>query len=369
MTSYSFLDVGFTYESLRAEMDAAYARVMQSGLFIGGPHLDAFEREFADYCGASHCVGVGNGLEALILPLKARGIGPGDEVIVPANTFIATWLAAAQTGATLVPVDADPHTMNIDIDAALGAITSRTRAVMPVHLYGQPVPMARLTEAARARGILVLEDAAQAHGGTFAGRRAGSLGDAAGFSFYPGKNLGAFGDGGAVVTDDAELAAAVRMLSNYGSHIKYHHEEIGTNSRLDPLQAAFLSVKLRHLEAWTRQRRAIAGVYLSRLSGIDGLTMPGIAPDTDPVWHLFVVRHERRDDLQKALVARGVPAALHYPVPNHHSGAFRAGYGHLSFPVTEAICRTCLSLPIGPHLTLAEAEEIAGIVADCVSDL
>lgn len=369
MTPYHFLDVGFTYESLQADMDAAYRQVMKSGFYIGGPPLEAFEQEFAGYCGAGHCVGVANGLEALALPLRACRIGPGDEVIVPANTFIATWLAAAQTGATLVPVDADPATMNIDIEAALAAITCRTRAIMPVHLYGQPVAMARLAEAARSQGIFMLEDAAQAHGSSDAGRRAGGLGDAAGFSFYPGKNLGAFGDGGAVVTDNADLATAVRILANYGARTKYHHEEVGTNSRLDALQAAFLSVKLRHLDAWTQRRRQIAQVYLSQLDGIDGLTLPGVAAGVEPVWHLFVLRHDRRDDLQAALAARGVPTALHYPVPNHHSGAFRAAFGHLSFPVTEAICRTCLSLPIGPHLTVAEAEEIAGIVGDCVRGL
>lgn len=369
MARYQFLDVGFTYESLQVSMDAAYKRVIQSGIYIGGDVLDSFEQQFAAYCGANHCVGAGNGLESLVLPLRARGIGPGDEVIVPANTFIATWLAAAQTGATLVPVDADPATMNIDVEATLAAITSRTRAIIPVHLYGQPVPMSRLVDAARARNIFVLEDAAQAHGGRDAGRRVGALGDAAGFSFYPGKNLGAFGDGGAMVTDDPDLAIAVRTLANYGSRTKYYHEEMGTNSRLDPLQAAFLSVKLEHLDDWTQRRRDIARIYLAQLDGIAGLTLPATAVGVEPVWHLFVLRHERRDDLQKALAARGVPTALHYPVPNHHSGAFRADFGHLSFPVTEAICRTCLSLPIGPHLTLAEAEEIAGIVGDCARNL
>jgi len=366
---YQFLDVAFTYRTLKDEIDAAYAAVMESGMYIGGSPLAAFEEDFARSCDATHCVGTGNGLEALVLPLKARGIGPGDEVIVPANTFIATWLAAAQTGATLVPVDADPDTMNIDLDGVEAAVTERTRAIMPVHLYGQPVPAARLMALAEAQDIFVLEDAAQAHGARDGNSPAGSLGHAAGFSFYPGKNLGAFGDGGALVTRDADLADRVRMLANYGSREKYVHDEIGTNSRLDPLQAAFLSVKLRKLEEWTDRRRAIAAIYLDTLADAPGVRLPGIAAGTDPVWHLFVIRHDRRDAFQAALAERGVPTALHYPFANHHSGAFRAEFGDRSWPVTEEICRTCLSLPIGPHLTEDEAHDIAGIIRDCARTL
>jgi dTDP-4-amino-4,6-dideoxygalactose transaminase len=369
MTGFSFLDVGFTYRTLQAEMDAAYRSVMDSGYFIGGRALDGFETDYAAWCGARHCIGVGNGLEALVLPLRARGIGPGDEVIVPGHTFIATWLAVAQTGARIVPVDADPATMNIDPAAVERAITPRTRAIIPVHLYGAPVPMGRLRALADDRGIFLLEDAAQAHGATDGGRKAGALGHAAGFSFYPGKNLGAFGDGGAVVTDDDALADAVRMLGNYGSRVKYDHESQGGNSRLDPLQAAFLSVKLKHLDAWNDRRRDIAAVYGAALEGLPGLRLPAVAPGTRPVWHLYVVRHPRRDALRAALDRAGVPAALHYPVPNHHSGAFRAEFGHLALPVTEEICATCLSLPIGPHLTVTDAQEIAGRVARAVSGL
>lgn len=366
MTGFSFLDVGFTYRSLQADLDAAYRAVMDTGYFIGGAALDAFEAEFAAWCGARHCIGLGNGLEALVLPLRARGIGPGDEVIVPAHTFIATWLAVAQTGARLVPVDADPATMNIDLDAVARAITPRTRAIMPVHLYGAPVPMAGLRALAEGAGIFVLEDAAQAHGAEDGTRRAGALGHAAGFSFYPGKNLGAFGDGGALVTDDDALADAVRMLGNYGARVKYAHDTQGGNSRLDPLQAAFLSVKLRHLDAWNDRRRAIAAVYDAALQGLPDLRLPVTAPGTRPVWHLYVVRHPRRCALRAALEQAGVPTALHYPVANHHSGAFRAELGHLSLPVAEAICATCLSLPMGPHLTVADAQEIAGRVAQTV---
>lgn len=362
MREYSFLDVGFTYRSLKADLDAAYARVMDSGMYIGGAALDGFEAEFAAWCGAKYCVGLGNGLEALVLPLRARGIGPGDEVIVPAHTFIATWLAVAQTGATPVPVDADPVTMNIDLGKIEAAITDHTRAIMPVHLYGAPVQGEALRALCDARGLMLLEDAAQAHGAQDGNRRAGAIGHAAGFSFYPGKNLGAFGDGGALVTDDAELADKVRMLSNYGSRVKYQHDLAGGNSRLDPLQAAFLSVKLKHLEAWNARRQDIAAVYLNRLATTPDLRLPVVAPGTQSVWHLFVVRHPDREALRLALIKAGVPVALHYPIANHKSGAFAAEFGHLSFPVAEAICDTCLSLPIGPHLSVQDAEDIAGIV-------
>lgn len=369
MKTHSFLDVSHTYTTLRAEMDAAYHRVMDSGWYIGGPEVEAFEAEFARYCGAQYCIGVGNGLDALVLPLKARGIGAGDEVIVPANTFIATWLAVAMAGATPVPVDADPATMNIDIALVEAAITPRTRAIMPVHLYGAPVAFAGLRALADKHGLMLIEDAAQAHGGRDGDRTVGNLGHAAGFSFYPGKNLGAFGDAGAVVTNDAALADAVRMLGNYGAKLKYHHDSAGGNSRLDPLQAAFLSVKMKHLDVWTQQRRAIAAIYSARLAGSNDLRLPQIAAGTEPVWHLYVVRHPARDALQKALAARGVPAALHYPIANHQSGAFAAQFAGQSFPVTEEICATCLSLPIGPHLSLSDAEEIAGIVRDVAAGL
>lgn len=367
--TYSFLDVAFTYRSLKAEMDAAYARVMDSGWYIGGAELEAFEAEFAAYCGASHCIGVDNGLNALVLPLKARGIGAGDEVIVPANTFIATWLAVAMAGATPVPVDADPVTMNLDLDLVEAAITPRTRAIMPVHLYGATLSFARLRDVATRHGLMLIEDAAQAQGAADEGIRTGALGDAAGFSFYPGKNLGAFGDAGAVVTNNPELADRIRMLGNYGSKVKYDHQVAGGNSRLDPLQAAFLRVKLQHLDAWNLRRREIAAVYNARLADSKDLLLPGVAAGTEPVWHLYVVRHPMRDQLQKALAARGVPTALHYPIANHHSGAFKAEFASASFPVTEAICATCLSLPIGPHLSVQDAEEIAGIVRDTAAGL
>lgn len=347
-----FLDLKAPYAELREETDAAYSRVMESGWFIAGEELTAFESEFAALCGARHCVGVGNGLDALHLILRAYGIGAGDEVIVPANTFIATWLAVTYAGAVPVPVEPDARTYNLDPERVEEAITPRTKAVMPVHLYGQPADMDAINEVARARGLRVIEDAAQAHGALYKGRPAGSLADAAGFSFYPGKNLGAAGDAGAVVTDDAGLAEELRRLRNYGSGVKYYHEERGFNSRLDELQAALLRVKLTRLEEWNGRRRRVAEKYLRELEGAPDLTLP-FAPDwADPVWHLFVVRHPRRDALREHLAAAGVGTLIHYPLPPHLQGAYAdMGLGVGSFPVSERMAGGVLSLPIGPHLS------------------
>lgn len=366
---YPFLDVGFTYQSLADEIDAACHRVLNSGMYIGGEAVTAFEEAFAAYCGAKHCVGVGNGLDALVLILRAYGVGPNDEVIVPANTFIATWIAVAQVGAKPVPVDADLVTMNIDLAAVPAAITERTKAIMPVHLYGAPVQQASLHKLAEEHDLVIIEDAAQAHGAQVDGVRAGKLGHAAGFSFYPGKNLGAFGDGGAVVTDDGDLARRIRMLGSYGSREKYNHESVGYNSRLDPLQAAMLSVKLSVLDAWNARRQKIAAIYHEVLAGAPDLTLPAVAEGTQSVWHLYVLRHPNRERLREALASRGVAAAMHYPIANHHSGAFSASFRHMRFPVTEEICRTCLSLPIGPHLSEDDARNIANIVKETVNDL
>ncbi|MFI0396772.1 DegT/DnrJ/EryC1/StrS family aminotransferase [Paracoccus jiaweipingae] len=346
-----FLDVKYTYEQLRSQMDAAYARVMDSGWYIGGAEVAAFEADFAHYCGVEHCVGVGNGLDALVLILRAMGIGQGDEVIVPANTFIATWLAVAAVGAKVVPVDADPVTMQIDISLTEAAITPRTKAIMPVHLYGIPAVCTGLRDIARKHGLRLIEDAAQAHGATVGDTMAGGLGDAAGFSFYPGKNLGAFGDGGGVTCNDAALADKIRMLANYGSSVKYVHDERGVNSRLDPLQAAFLRAKLPLLQDWTERRRQIAATYQDGLAGLDAITLPGVTQAANPSWHLYVIRHRDRDGLHQALRDRGVQTAMHYPIANHQSAAFRDEFQGQTFPVTEQICATCLSLPIGPHLS------------------
>jgi dTDP-4-amino-4,6-dideoxygalactose transaminase len=352
-------DTSTIRDELRPEIDAAIARVVDSGTFILGPEVGAFEEEFAAYCGTRHAIGVGNGLDALRLLLLGYGVEPGDEVIVPSNTFIATWLGVSQAGAVPVPVEPDPETHNITAEAVEAALTPSTRAIMPVHLYGQPADMDALTALGRDRGIPVIEDAAQAQGARYKGRRAGSLGDAAGFSFYPGKNLGALGDAGAVTTDDDELAERVRMLRNYGSKVKYHHDVPGTNSRLDSLQAAFLRVKLRHLDEWNDRRRAVAARYLDAL---DGVVLPAVPEWAEPVWHLFVVRHPQRDALQARLAEAGVDTIIHYPIPPHLSGAYAADFERRRLPVAEQLADEVLSLPMGPHLPLEDVDAVADVV-------
>jgi dTDP-3-amino-3,4,6-trideoxy-alpha-D-glucose transaminase len=364
-----FLDVPAAYAELRDELDAAAGRVMASGQFILGPEVTAFEEEFAAYCDTRHAVGVGSGLDALRLVLLAYDIGQGDEVIVPSNTFIATWLAVSQVGATPVPVEPDPETHNVTAQGVEAAITPSTKAIMPVHLYGQPADMDGLTALGRERGIPVVEDAAQAQGARYRGRRAGGLGDAAAFSFYPGKNLGAMGDAGAVTTDDEALADRVRTLRNYGSKVKYQHEVAGLNSRLDSLQAAFLRIKLRRLDEWNERRRAVAARYLERLAGADGLVLPAVAEWAEPVWHLFVVRHRRRDALQARLAEAGVDTIIHYPIPPHLTGAYGAGFAGRSLPVAERLADEVLSLPMGPHLSLDDCEQVALAVRESVAAL
>jgi dTDP-4-amino-4,6-dideoxygalactose transaminase len=364
-----FLDVPATYAELQEELDAAAQRVMASGQYILGPEVTAFEEEFAAYCEARHAIGVGSGLDALRLVLLGYGIGPGDEVVVPSNTFIATWLAVSQAGATPVPVEPDPETHNLTAGAVEAALTPSTRAIMPVHLYGQPAAMEALTALGRRRGIPVIEDAAQAQGARYRGRRAGSLADAAGFSFYPGKNLGALGDAGAVTTDDDALAERVRTLRNYGSKVKYHHEVPGLNSRLDSLQAAFLRVKLRRLDEWNERRRSVADRYLQALAGVDDIVLPAVTEATEPVWHLFVVRHPRRDDLQAALADAGVDTIIHYPIPPHLSGAYRDSFRDARLPIAERLADEVLSLPMGPHLSLDDAKRVTRAVRDAVDAL
>jgi dTDP-4-amino-4,6-dideoxygalactose transaminase len=351
-----FLDVGRTYLELREEFDAAYRRVMASGWYILGEEVEAFEQEWAAYCGTKHCVGLGNGLEALHLALRAMGVGPGDEVIVPSNTYIATWLAVSYAGATPIPVEPDERTCNIDPARIEAAITPRTKVILPVHLYGQPADMDPINGIASRHGLKVLEDAAQAHGARYKGRRTGGLGDAAGWSFYPGKNLGAFGDAGAVMTNDDDLADKLRVLRNYGSRVKYENEVKGFNSRLDPLQAAFLRVKLRYLDEWNDRRRQLADIYLGSLAGFDGLALPSVPEGVEPCWHLFVVRHPRRELLQQHLTEEGVGTLIHYPVPPHRSGAYAADAGRLGeLPTADMLASTVLSLPMGPHMTLDQA--------------
>ena len=354
----AFLDLRAAQREIGDELAQACQRVLASGHYILGPETEAFEAEFAAYCGARHCIGVGNGLDALHLLLRARGIGAGDEVIVPANTFIASWLGISQAGATPVPVEPREGTANIDPERIEAAITPRTRAIMPVHLYGQCAEMPAINAIAKQRGLFVLEDAAQAHGSAIGGKRAGAIGDAAAFSFYPGKNLGAIGDGGAVTTDDDALATTVRMLGNYGSRKKYVHELAGTNTRLDELQAAMLRVKLRHLDEWNARRRKLAAFYLDALADT-GLGLPEIAHGAEPVWHLFVVRSPRRDELQAFLREQGVETLIHYPTPPWRQGAYAGqGFEDAAWPIAERLHRQVLSLPIGPHLPPSDAERV-----------
>lgn len=356
-----FLDVRATYLEIKDELDAACQRVMNSGWYILGEEVNAFEEEFAEYCGTKHCVGVANGLEALQLILRSYGIGAGDEVIVPANTYIATWLAVSNAGATVVPVEPDPSTYNLDPRRVEAAITRKTKAILPVHLYGQPADMDPINDIARLHGLKVIEDAAQAHGARYRDRRVGSLGDAAGWSFYPTKNLGAYGDAGAVTTDDDELADRVRLLRNYGSKSKNYNEEKGINSRLDELQAALLRVRLKHLDEWNGRRAQIAAKYLEELRETE-LMLPGVCEGADPVWHLFVVRSHRRDELQRYLKSQGVNTLVHYPVPPHLQLAYKDAGLPVAYPITEAIHREALSLPIGPHLSDQETARVVQAV-------
>jgi dTDP-4-amino-4,6-dideoxygalactose transaminase len=361
--SIPFLDLKSVNLRQAEELQAAFRRVLDSGWYILGGETAAFEASFAAYSGAAHGIGVANGLDAIFLALKGYGIGPGDEVIVPSNTFIATWLAVSHCGATPVPVEPVEATYNLDPSLIEAAITPRTRAIIAVHLYGQPADMEGINAVARKHGLKVIEDAAQAHGARCHGGVTGQLGDAAAFSFYPGKNLGALGDGGAVTTNDATLAETIRTYRNYGSKVKYYNEVEGYNSRLDELQAALLSVKLKTLDADNAHRRAIAAVYQRELAGIPGLVLPVVPAWAEPVWHLYVVRHARRDQLAKALAAQGMGTIVHYPVPPHLQPAYaHMGYQEGDFPIAEAIHREVLSLPMGPTLTQAEAVQVAAAV-------
>jgi dTDP-4-amino-4,6-dideoxygalactose transaminase len=362
-----FLDFVGPYDELKAELDEAYFRFMRSAWYILGKEVEAFEQEFASYCGVKHCIGVGNGLEALHLILRAYGIGAGDEVIVPSNTYIASWLAVSYAEAIPVPVEPDPRTCNLDPARIEAAITPKTKAIMPVHLYGQPADMDPILAVARRHGLKVIEDNAQAHGARYKGRRTGSLADAAGNSFYPGKNLGALGDAGAVTTDDAQLADRIRTLRNYGSKKKYYNECKGYNSRLDELQAAFLRVKLSKLDEWNDRRRVVANRYQASLPGDDGLILPYAPEWAEPVWHLYVVRHQERDAFQQQLTSRGIGTLIHYPVPPHLSGAYADGkWTKGAFPIAEELARTVLSLPIGPHLPKSQAEIVISETSDAL---
>lgn len=349
--SIPFLDLKAAYLELKEQIDVAVARVLDSGWYILGPEVEAFESEFADYCQAKEAIGVADGLSALHLALEAMEIGPGDEVIVPSNTFIATWLAVSQCGATPVPVEPNPLTFNMEAPQIQAALTNKTKAIIPVHLYGQSVDLDPILALAHQHGLWVLEDAAQAHGAKYKGRNIGGHGDAVAWSFYPGKNLGAMGDGGAVTTNDGLLAARIRELRNYGSSEKYVHRVQGYNCRLDPLQAAVLRVKLGHLDRWNARRQSIAQLYLSQIQN-PALALPSVLAGVDPVWHLFVVQSAKRAAVQHHLQTQGISTLIHYPTPPHLQEAYRLA---VSLPVAERLASQVISLPIGPHLSTADA--------------
>lgn len=353
-----FLDVRSTYLDLKEEMDFALARVLESGAYILGPEVEAFENDFAAYLGVGHCVGVGSGMDALHLAFCTLGVGPGDEVLVPGNTYIATWLAVSYSGATPVPVEPDLSTYTIDPGRIEAAITPRTRGIVPVHLYGQPADMDAILDIARRHGLWVVEDAAQAQGARYKGNRIGGMGDIVCWSFYPGKNLGAFGDAGAITTNREDIADRVRVLRNYGSRIKYVNETKGFNSRLDSLQAAVLRIKLRRLDDWNARRRALASLYEEALQGTS-VVLPYTPDWAEPVHHVYVVRSSQRDQLQEHLRARGISTLIHYPIPPHRQDAYRElGLDEGSMPITELIHREVLSLPMGPHLGREQAEAV-----------
>lgn len=357
-----FLDLRAAYLELRQEIDAAIARVLESGHYILGPEVEAFEEEWADFCDARHAIGVANGLDALHLGLRAMGVGPGDEVIVPSNTYIATWLAVSQCGATPIPVEPIAETYNIDPTKIEEAITPRTKVILPVHLYGQPADLDPIINIAQSYKLRVLEDAAQAHGARYKGRRIGAHGDAVAWSFYPGKNLGALGDAGAVTTNESEIADRIIALRNYGSRVKYVNEVQGFNSRLDPIQAAVLRVKMKRLEEWNKRRNDIAKYYRSNIN-TNCLSMPLIKEWANPSWHLFVVSVLQRDIIAKRLKDAGIATLIHYPIPPHLQNAYaEKGYGIGDFPIAESLARSILSLPIGPHISDKDIQYICRVI-------
>lgn len=353
-----FADLAGAYNEISAEIDAAVARVTASGWYIGGPEVAAFEEKWADYCGADYCVGTANGLDALHLSLRAMGVGPGDEVIVASNSYIATILAVSLSGARPVLVEPDPFTCNIDPLRIEVALTERTKVLLPTHLYGQPADLDPLLAIARRHRLKLLEDAAQAHGALYSGKRLGAHGDAVAWSFYPTKNLGAMGDAGAVTTNDPDFARRIRLMGNYGSAQRYVAEIKGVNSRLDPLQAAILNVKLNHLDEWNDRRRAIAASYSQVLAGA-ALTLPSVPDWADPVWHLYVIQSPARDRIAARLADAGIQTLIHYPIPPHLQQAYadlRLPKG--SFPIAERLADSVLSLPIGPHLSAEQVKEV-----------
>jgi len=362
VSNVPFLDLQAAYLELKNEIDEAISRTLHSGWFLLGKETKSFEEGFASYSNAKHCVGVANGLDALVLALRALNVGPGDEVIVPSNTYIATWLAVSGVGAKPVPVEPCALTYNINPQLIEAAITSKTKAILPVHLYGQPAEMDPINAIAKKYSLKVLEDAAQAHGAKYKGRSVGSLGDVTGWSFYPGKNLGALSDAGAITTMDDEIADRVRVFRNYGSRVKYVNEVKGVNSRIDEIQSSVLEVKLKYLDLWNRRRSQIAEKYSQAFKGLPIIT-PHVPDWAEPVWHLYVIRTPQRDQLRDELSKKGIGALIHYPIPPHRQEAYRdLGYSQGTFPLAEQLASEILSLPIGPHLRDEDQDQVIDVV-------
>jgi dTDP-4-amino-4,6-dideoxygalactose transaminase len=362
--SIPFLDLGAAYKELQHDINEAIISSLQTGQYILGQEVEDFENDFAAYCETKYAIGVGNGLDALHLALIAMGVGQGDEVIVPSNTYIATWLAVSQCGARPVPVEPIEATFNIDPNLIEAAITERTKVIIPVHLYGQPADIDSILSVAHKYGVQVLEDAAQAHGAYYKGKRIGGHSNAVAWSFYPGKNFGAMGDGGAVTTNNPELANRVKILRNYGSRVKYVNEVQGFNSRLDPIHAAVLRVKLKYLDEWNARRTKIALYYRDNLNKSD-LILPAVPEWCVPVWHLYVIRTLSRQALQSYLIDQGINTLVHYPIPPHLQKAYSAlGYKFGNFPIAEVFANEVLSLPIGPHLSCKDQEKVIAALLD-----
>ncbi len=365
-----FLDLKEQHAQLKNQFLEKTSEVLERSNFIMGEELELFEKEFATYCNVKYCLGVANGLDAIVLLLRALDVKAGDEVIVPSNTFIATWLAVSQVGATPIPVEPDFLTYNIDPKKITSKITPRTKGIIPVHLYGQVAEMSKINEIAKANNLFVIEDAAQSHGAKYDGARCGALATAASFSFYPGKNLGALGDGGAVTTNDEQVFEKLKKLRNYGSSKKYHHDELGINSRLDELQAAYLRIKLPHLDAWNEHRNLLAKSYLRELEGVGDISLPKVALKSESVWHLFVIRTKERDQLQSFLKDRQITTLIHYPIPPHESGAYKSVESLSKHDLSETalLARQILSLPIGPHLELGDIRLVCQAIRDYFID-
>jgi len=352
-----FLSLDESYNNYSDKINKAIGAVLQSGIYIGGPVLKNFERNFAEYTQAEFCVGLANGLDALEISLKSLGISDGDEVIVPSNTFIATWLAVSNVGATPIPVEPNIKNYSIDVSKIEQVITQKTKAIIPVHLYGQPADMDPILQIAKKHNLYVVEDAAQAHGATYKGKKIGSHGDIVTWSFYPGKNLGAFGDAGAIPTNNESLAKEIRVIGNYGSKEKYVNISMGVNSRLDPIQAAVLDIKLKYMDSWTEIRKSIANKYLEEIN-LSNLILPSDIDSQNSAWHLFTVRHVQRDEFMSFLETKGIQTLIHYPIPPHKQKIYQDQYSQFNLSICEAMADELVSLPIGPHMLNEQVEYV-----------